>query len=258
MGNPAVGYNNLYRNAAAAVTASSADASYPKELAYDWFLADYFKTGGSGTQYLRADMGSAMAVDWGGIGRGHNLASLGATAKLQYSNDNFAADINTALTITPTDDSSIFRTFTAISARHWQWEITAGAGAYILPQLAFGPRLDIPLAPNPGFAPPQFANNDEITNLKNMNGADIARYIEYKGGQIKQGFTLLTASWVRANWGAFRDHARKYAFFYAWNPDDFNAEVAYCRTRGKVPWPMYMKSYPTFMQVSLDLEAWVE
>lgn len=56
---------------------------------------------------------------------GHNLFTAGATIKLQYSTDNFAADINTVVTKVVEADTVIFEEFIAPSpVRYWRLEIS--------------------------------------------------------------------------------------------------------------------------------------
>lgn len=83
-------------------------------------------------QYITYDAGSGntKTADYLAI-IGHNLATIGATITLQYSTDNFAADINDAFTgFAPTADTIILKEFTAPAAkRYWRLKISGTMSA---------------------------------------------------------------------------------------------------------------------------------
>ncbi|MDH4101741.1 MAG: hypothetical protein OEV28_14345, partial [Nitrospirota bacterium] len=92
-----------------------------------------WKSGGTtNPQYITYDAGSGntKSSDYLAI-IGHNLFTIGATITLQYSTDNFAADVNDAFTgFAPTSDAVILKEFTSPGAkRYWRLKISGSLGA---------------------------------------------------------------------------------------------------------------------------------
>ena len=154
-----VGYNNLLEAAASTVTASSEAAGFEVENCYDWMTWDWWKVSAPETfPVVSVDLGSALEVDYVAI-YSHDLGTLGAEYRVQYSIDNFAADINDAFTwVAPSDDRPIFKTFTSQTKRYWRVMIrNAGGGGTLQPLvgvLSIGMALDVGKGAQINFTPP--------------------------------------------------------------------------------------------------------
>ena len=60
---------------------------------------------------------------------GHNLNTIGATITFQYSNDNFSADINDAVTFVPSNNKTFVLEFTTIEQRYSRLKISGQLAA---------------------------------------------------------------------------------------------------------------------------------
>ncbi|MBI5970872.1 MAG: hypothetical protein HY884_06930 [Deltaproteobacteria bacterium] len=127
--------NTMMGAAGSTLTASStASGDYSAAYIYNMLEVNSWKAANTTTpMYITFDGGSAQGVynaDFLAI-IGHNLATIGGTITLQYSTDNFAADINDAFTgFAPATDAVILKEFTAPGAkRYWRLKITGTLSA---------------------------------------------------------------------------------------------------------------------------------
>ncbi|MES0444988.1 MAG: hypothetical protein ABUJ92_00445, partial [Desulfobacterales bacterium] len=87
--NPLILHTNKIESASS-ITVTSEAAGFEKEKAYDHRTSTSWKAAATGTVYYTVDMGTSVDVSaWACYAKG-DYASI----KPQYSNDNFAADIN--------------------------------------------------------------------------------------------------------------------------------------------------------------------
>lgn len=119
----------------ASSTESSGD--YDVEYLYNWLETNGWKAAGTTVpQYITFDGGSGttMEADYLII-CGHNMAEIGAIVTLQYSSDDFSADVNDAFTgEAVTSDGVYLKEFTNPGAyRYWRLKIsgTLSAAPYI-------------------------------------------------------------------------------------------------------------------------------
>lgn len=253
MANPTIGYVNLLEDAATSATSEA--TGYPKENAYDGLTFDGWKAGAAGTVYFTADLGSAQSVDYWACAA-HDLHQRSGTIKLQYSADNFSVDINdVGAAVTPSDGGVIFRTFTAVSARYWRFEVSSTTVASFIGALALGPRLDIPEGMAIGFVPPTLSYDDEVTNQRAEGGAFLGRSVLRYGAETEMRFDLVDPAWVRSDWKPFMEHARTRPFFLSWDVDNYPAEAVFAWSDGKIPAPKY--SHSTWMSVSMRIKGLV-
>lgn len=140
-------YRNILENSI--VTVTSENTSFPVYRLYDRDIGLYFKGNSTPANfYITLNQGAVISypVNRLIIPSGHNLAGL--TLKLQYSNDNFAADNHDA-------DSwagvvgLISRSFAEVTSQYWRLNIAAPASAPELNEMFLG--LDITLTQNPGY-----------------------------------------------------------------------------------------------------------
>lgn len=115
----------------AASTTASGD--YNAVYLYNMLETNLWKAAGvTSPCYLTYDAGSGNTkqADYLAI-IGHNLFSAGATVTLQYSTDNFAADINDAFTaFAPSADTVVLKEFTSPAAkRYWRLKISGTLSA---------------------------------------------------------------------------------------------------------------------------------
>ena len=121
-------FQTMLGSAGSTLTATSTASGYAVNNIYDMLETTLWKAANTTTpMYLTYDAGSGntKTADYIAI-LGHNLYTAGATIDLQYSTDNFAADITSAFTaFAPTADTVILKEFTNPGAkRYWRLKIT--------------------------------------------------------------------------------------------------------------------------------------
>ena len=111
---------------------STATGDYSVAYLFNWLETNMWKAANTTTpMYITYDagVGNTASPDYLAI-LGHNLKTIDATIVLQYSTDNFAADINDAFTaFAPAADTVILKEFTAVAKRYWRLKITGTLSA---------------------------------------------------------------------------------------------------------------------------------
>ena len=249
MSNPFILYNNLLPDAT--ITVTSEATGYEKENAYDYLTYDHWKPSAAGTVYYTVDLGSAQAVDaWGVVA--HNLGINSASIKLQYSTDNFAADINDVATATsPASTESIKKTFTSLTKRYWRWEIVSASAASQIGLLFLGVKMEMPTGLRVGFSPDGLAPLYETTYNVSEDMLLLGASNRKKAIKNTMKFTLVTPAWVRSTWEPFLRHVEQNkGFLYQPEPDNYADEVIYAwAEKKKLKAPKY--THTTFMGVEL-------
>lgn len=246
---PSIAYENYFTTGT--VSVDSEDSDYLKENAYDWltYPGDVWKPATSGTHYITVDMGSAVDADFWAV-YGHDVDSI----KLQYSSDNFAADINDVGTsVSPSGDEVIYKEFTSINARYWRLQVVKAASVSSIGLVMLGEKLTVPESVQVGFTPPTLTGGNDYMNSESEGGYFLGRSLIKNGRQFSLSFPLLTPSFIRDSWDLFIQHAEAKPFIFAWDYDNYPAEVAYCWTDKKIDVPNYHQ--PNFMQASLKVRA---
>lgn len=130
---PKLFWDTMLGSTGSSLAATSTASGYTLTDIYNFLETTMWKSGGTTSpQYITYDAGSGSTktADYLII-LGHNLNTIGATITLQYSTDNFAADVNDAFTgFAPSADTVILKEFTAPAAkRYWRLKISGTLGA---------------------------------------------------------------------------------------------------------------------------------
>ena len=114
---------NILEDATVSVT-GDADTGYPESRLYDRDISLYWKDTVTGAVDISADYGSAVAVDFLAIEK-HNFD--GEAMQWQYSTDDFAADINDAVSDwNQTGEAQIIKTIAApVTKRYWRVTVSS-------------------------------------------------------------------------------------------------------------------------------------
>lgn len=121
-------WDTMLGSAGSTLAATSTASGYSVASIYNMLEVNSWVSGGTTSpQYLTLDLGvgNTATADYLAI-IGHNLNTIGATITLQYSTDNFAADVNDAFTgFAPSSDNALVKEFTAPAAkRYWRLKIS--------------------------------------------------------------------------------------------------------------------------------------
>ena len=135
-------------------TSTSTSVGFALTNVFNWLEVNSWKASSSATQNLTFDsgVGNSHDADYVAV-MGHNLNTIGATLKLQYSTDNFVGSITTVVDFTPTDDKLFLREFTAPGAqRYWRAIIEGGSTSPAMAICVWGTKSTIAFI-NPPFDP---------------------------------------------------------------------------------------------------------
>ncbi|MBZ9674557.1 hypothetical protein [Mesorhizobium sp. ES1-1] len=248
--NVRIGYQNLLE--LGTVVASSEDAGFPVQNAYDWLTSDYFKPAASGTITLTLTLGAAKSADYFAF-YGHDLYAHGGTIKLQYWNGSAYVDCFAA--ITPTDGAPRLVTFTAQTSTLFRVVITC-TSVFAIAVISFGSALSLERGMYLNWTPPPFGRTTRLINSQSEGGAFLGRSIIAKG--VKSSLEVRAASdtWMRSNWPAFVAHAEQKPFFFL--PDNVGQplECVFCWADQDIPAPAHV--YYGYMGVTIPIRGLVE
>jgi hypothetical protein len=197
---------------------------------------------------IRFDAGAPVTVDYVGIAA-HTLE--GKTVEFQSSDNNIT--FTNRLIMVPTGRTDILGLISPITARYWRIRIEYTVSPFI-GVIYIGKSLAMQREIYGGHTPITLSRSTTILPNVSDTGQWVGRSIIRSGYSSQYDWRHLTASWYRANFDPFVEHARRKPFFIAWRPQQYPAEVVYGWTPGDiVPVNMGLKDY---MSVSLPVEGY--
>ncbi len=187
----------------------------------------------AGTVYYTIDCGVGIAADTLCI-INHNMYRTGgadATVSVEYSSDNFVADVNEALAGFTPDVKAFAKTFTTQSARYWRVKIVSIATTVYAGEVMLGRRVTMQRYPESGFDP----DSEKIVaeSNKSLGGNPLGSVIKHYEREISMNFRKITPSWITNTFKTFWDTYLKQlkAGFVMWDLTNHADEVYY----GKLP-----------------------
>lgn len=203
------------------VTVSSGDITAAKsKLTYD-----KWQPSGS-TEWVQVDAGSAVDVDYLAIAA-HNLT--GRTISLQWS-DNGSTGWTTAATTAVDSSASVVLLLTSvINKRYWRL-LVSGASGMSVGVIMIGKALAVQRSINAGHSPITLSRTTVVRPAVSERGQWLGRNIIRSGLYTNIALNNLYADWYRANFDDFVEAARTEPFFFAWRPETYPDEVAFCWT----------------------------
>ena len=248
---PRIGYQNLFDEPDAVITASKESVLYPKENAYSGFLYDWWSTGDIGTDYLYLKLSSKKSANYFAV-FGHNLGTVGSSVQLQYSDDEVIW-VNATGAYSPAGTEGVFRAFDTIQAKYWRIKVNSPSQAPLIAVIMLGEALVFPWNPDVGFSPASLNFDDKYSNVQSQNGVFLGRSIYRSGTSGRISVDLLDPVWIRDVWMPFVQSTRTKPFVFAWDYLNHPTEVVYCWTAKNQKPPKY--SQPNYMRIDLHFEA---
>lgn len=247
-----VAYNSILEDATA-LSATSTSGAFSVNNLKTWTEYDQWKgSGAGGTYYLTVEQSGSVNCNYVGI-YAHNLADeAGVAVTLEYSTDDFIADINTAATLT-VSDGVIYDEFTQVGVKdYWRLKIVTSSLVPSIGVLAIGLSVDLQRGMMAGFKPPLVQAYKEYTAISE-GGLFLGRSTIQEAERLSITLKNLTPAWVRSTYLDFVEHAKNEPFFFAWDVDNYESEAAYCWTDTQIDSPKYQDA--SFMSHTLKVKA---
>ena len=210
-----------YKHELSGLVASATASGYDVANLLIMLEGSLYKGVGTGTHTITFDagVGNTIAADYVGVAN-HNLS--GATFKLQYSTDNFSADINDAVSFSPSDNFPFLKEFTSQDKRYWRIQLISLTAAPFMGIAYWGERVewDYPALFDPSAESDKANVNVSPTGfLLGINTKFIERSLKLRFRGVEEGSSLWLA--LRTWW---EDHGLN-LLFIAWDIDDHPAEI---------------------------------
>jgi hypothetical protein len=246
----AIGMDNVLIASGAVLTASSEQDGYEVENIADGFTYDFWRPdGGDGTPHVQVQLSSPLPVDYFAIA-GHNLGSIGGTARLQGSDDGVSWT-NLIGVQSPTNDGPILWQLAVTATHDFYRLLVTGAGASI-GVLNVGALTLLPEGMYVGVKIPKYNRAPGIMNNKSAGGQFLGRSRMQQGAapfEISQDY--VSPTWVDTVWQPLSLLMEMRPFFFSWRKDSRPADVAYCWTEEaatqEIPNHTYFKIGATFV-----------
>lgn len=231
-------YDNLLTSPLlATLTASSEQAGYSVQNAFDWYTTSYWSpVPASGYHYFTATFTSPVTADYLAIYK-HNLGDVGGTFYLEYSLNGGASWLLANTTVTSAANNELkINLFTSVTATHWRVVFNLyTATPFYIGVVMFGRKLPLYRGMIGGFVVPRHGRKNEIINQTTEGGQFVGRIKVSKGARSNITFKTVPQTWVRDYWEAFVRHAEMLPFLFSWNHEFYPQDACYCVTDGEIP-----------------------
>lgn len=224
---PILGWHNLVRPEN--VSASWVDEDFPASNLGNPNTASRWQSDRATTQHVTFDIQTVAPIDYVGIAR-HNLGSINAVVSVQVQRPGVAAWTTVfEEQILPTDAPAVLR-FEPQPVDGIRLRIV---GAEAPPSIAVayvGKLLIMERGLQQGHVPAHLAAQDDIVTGTAESGDYLGRVVTQRALSTGVSFRYLRKGWFDANMLPFARVARERPFFFAWMPQDYPDEAAFCWT----------------------------
>lgn len=232
-------WDTMLGSTGSSLTATSTASGYSVNSIYNMLETTLWKSAvTTNPQYITLDLGvgNTAAADYLAI-IGHNLFTIGASITLQYSTDNFSADINDAFTgFAPASDAALVKEFTAPAAkRYWRLKIsgTLSAAPYITVCI-WGMKTELDYA-SASFDPQE--QEDQLTVNKSYGGYVAGIHVAHTKRSMRLNFEDCDDTLYGKLNDWYENHGLQ-NFFVAWKTANSLSDVFLMRREGVRHWPL--------------------
>ena len=240
-------YENIF-NQDGALASYSHEVGNSGPFLHDNLLYDKWVHGQStGSPYAQITLLASHEVDTWAI-FGHNLGSNGATVALHRYNGGAWPQVDS---VTPADDSPIYRKLTPGSDTRFRIQITSPSVNDEIYHAAIGSSLELkPL--NVGFKPPMFEQFRSTNNVNN-HGVLLGRSVSKTARTLNIRQSAITTAELYSDYKGWLDHAVKYPFLFCWNYESYPGDTVFCWLDGMGPEPVY--SHLCHLSIDMQVKA---
>lgn len=243
-----------YKTSLASLTATSTATDYNVDNLLDFLENTSWKATSTATQYITYDagVGNTYTADSLAIS-GHNLNTVGATLSLEYSTDNFVADVNDAFTAyEPASDFSLVKTFTSLAKRYWRLKVTGGSAAYEMAIAFWGAGVEL------DYASRSFDQNRQ-KNKASVNFSQTGYLLGIHNKWIERSFKIQFRDADDSLYTKIKDLWDDHGlnnFFLVWESDEHATEIFLMRMKSDFNSPFTRNA--VYRNITLDLTGRVE
>lgn len=242
-----IGYQTWTRSVIPAVS-GTAPGFFAGALANS-LTNEYWKPASTTTATVEYDFLQARAIDYIAIGA-HTLGTDNTTIKIQYSQN--GVGYGTVAEFVAQDNRAIMAIFDTVLARYVKITLTYTV-APVIAVIYAGQALAMQRGLYGGHSPITMSRNTDTYPQTSTSGQWLGRSIVNNGFKSSASWKNLTAAWYREYFDPFVFSARRYPFFFAWNPLQWDQEVALCWANNNIqPSNMGIRD---LMDVSIDLNG---
>ena len=244
-----------YKHNLSGLTATSTASDFDVANLLDRFEDTFWKANNTTTPtYITFDagVGNTEVADYLFIS-GHNFNTIAATITLQYSTDNFAADINDAFTpFAPSNDLTLVKEFTSQDKRYWRLKITGTLSAAPFIAICYwGEKSEL------AFATSSFDPQNYTENVKQNIGSTGIFQGDHEQNEMRR-FRLTFANTLTdgpldlelQNW---RDTVKRLNFGVAWEKTDHSSDIWLMRRKPNTYKAPLTRAGGTYRNISFDL-----
>jgi len=219
-----IGHESFTLNSGVTVSASSQDAQFTaagilNPLTYDRWKPIVLPA------TVTIDLAAASYADYFGIA-GHNLGTMRAVIKVQYSTD--GSTFYDLQEIAPGNNSPIMLIFSATLARYWRVEVSSAvSGVPYIGVIYVGRALVMQRNIYGGVMPPSLNQQTKVMTNSSDTGQTLGRTIIRAGVPMSFTWRHLTRPWVDQNIPSFLTNAQRRGFFVAWRPASHPEDIVF-------------------------------
>jgi hypothetical protein len=158
-----------------------------------------------------------------GTGQTWTVATSGAPAA-RLNNDVIATG---GAGYAPADDAPLMLLCPSKIGRYLQIKLT-GASAPSIAVIYAGQQLAMSKAVSGPYAPLTLSRDTVLQQAMSRGGQFLGQTFRRNGQLGSAAFRNMDDAWVRTSFDPFIKSARRYPYFFAWNPSRFPSEVGYC------------------------------
>lgn len=157
----------------------------------------------------------------------HDIATVGADVRVQYSNDGGATWLSASSWVTPIDNDVIMILFPSQTGNAWRLQQRNGPAAVGVVMIGSKFLFEYGVDGNRvGF---QHGHKIEVMGGNSLGGQFLGQRVRRSGGSISVSFPWLTSPFIDNTMAMFEAHYNEgKPFGFAGNPTYNNQDVAYC------------------------------
>lgn len=251
---PIIGWDNAINRLG--ITSSYAASGFPAINLANPNTASRWRSTHTTTQYLTFDFSGARTIDYVGIAR-HNLGSGSVEVAVQVRRQEGGNWITIAERVLLSDGPAIVR-FAEEIAGSLRLRLRPSGTAPEIAVVHIGKLLVMERGLQQGHVPVHLAvQNDVVTGIAE-SGDFLGRIVERQALSTGLSFRYLRKAWFDVAMAPFAKAALGTPFFFAWMPEDYPAEAAFCWATSDLRPEAHMMGDGVYLHLDFQIGALIQ